>query len=74
MRSWQDWFPDGEVISSLVPQVCLYPNSEKDQRKSRINFDKEPDKEMFQIKLIFFKITFSKSSETSKTVFFQALD
>lgn len=70
MRSWQDQFPDGEVISSLVPQVCLYPNSEKDKKKSRVNFDNE----MFKIKLIFFKITFSKSSDTSKTFFFQALD
>jgi len=32
-RSWQDWFPDGEVISSPVPQACLYPNSEKDKKK-----------------------------------------
>lgn len=35
MRSWQDWFPDGGVISSLVPQACLYPNSEKDKKPGR---------------------------------------
>lgn len=35
MRSWQDWFPDGEVISSLVLQACLYPNSEKDDQKKK---------------------------------------
>lgn len=49
MRSWQDWFPDGEVISSLVLQACLYPNSEKDKKKGRIKFDKELDKQIFKM-------------------------
>lgn len=49
MRSWQDWFPGGEVTSSLVPQACLHPNSEKDQKKSKIKFDKELDKRIFKM-------------------------
>lgn len=35
MRSWQDWFPGGEVTSSLVPQACLHPNSEKDKKNQQ---------------------------------------
>lgn len=49
MRSWQDWFPGGEVTSSLVSQACLHPNSEKDQKKSKIKFDKELDKRIFKM-------------------------
>lgn len=51
MRSWQDWFPDGEVISSLVPQACLYPDSVKGQKKKKgkMKFDKELDKQSFKM-------------------------
>lgn len=48
MRSWQDWFPGGEVTSSLVPQACLHPNSAKDFKKGKIKFVKELNKQIFK--------------------------
>lgn len=36
MRSWQDWFPDGEAISSLVPLPYPCPNSEKEKGQNKV--------------------------------------
>lgn len=37
------------MTSSLVPQACLHPNSEKDQKKGKIKLDKELDKKIFKM-------------------------
>lgn len=61
MRSWQDWFPDGEAISSLVPLPCPCPNSGKEEGQNK--FDKELGKQIVKI----------NKNEFSLRYFFQKL-